>query len=89
MGFPTAVPAGIASNAAKYPRNFVLDGEAVGDIFHAFDLLIIGPEAMRPLAFSVRYLRMSTVKDFIWTARPQCPQGRPLRWVIRKISSAT
>jgi bifunctional non-homologous end joining protein LigD len=58
LGFPAAVPDGIARNAAKYPRSFILDGEAVGDTFHAFDLLTIGPEDMRPLAFSMRYLRM-------------------------------
>ena len=58
LGFPTAVPEPITRDAAKYPRDFVLDGEAVGDFFHAFDLLTIGPEDMRPLAFSVRYLRM-------------------------------
>jgi len=58
LGFPTAVPDAIVRNAAKYPRNFLLDGEAVGDTFHAFDLLTIGPEDMRHLAFSVRYLRM-------------------------------
>ena len=58
LGFPTAVPEAIVRNAAKYPRSFLLDGEAVGDTFHAFDLLTIGPEDMRHLAFSVRYLRM-------------------------------
>ncbi len=58
LGFPTAVPEPIAHEAAQYPRNFILDGEAVGDTFHAFDLLTIGPEDMRPLGFAVRYLRM-------------------------------
>lgn len=58
LGFPTAVPETIANSAAQYPRNFLLDGEAVGDTFHAFDLLTIGPEDMRTLAFSVRYLRL-------------------------------
>ncbi|MCX6848253.1 MAG: WGR domain-containing protein [Verrucomicrobia bacterium] len=58
LGFPTAVPEAIVRDAAKYPRNFLLDGEAVGDTFHVFDLLTIGPEDMRHLAFSVRYLRM-------------------------------
>lgn len=58
LGFPTAVPEEIARNAAKYPRSFLIDGEAVGDTFHSFDLLTIGPEDMRFLAFSVRYLRM-------------------------------
>ena len=58
LGFPTAVPETIARSAAKYPRSFLLDGEAVGDTYHVFDLLTIGPEDMRHLAFSVRYLRM-------------------------------
>ena len=58
LGFPTAVPETIIRDAAKYPRNFLLDGEAVGDTFHAFDLLTIGPEDMRTKCFSVRYLRM-------------------------------
>ncbi len=61
LGFPTAVPETIASSAAKYPRSFLLDGEAVGDIYHAFDLLTIGPEDLRHLSFSVRYLRMRDV----------------------------
>jgi bifunctional non-homologous end joining protein LigD len=58
LGFPTAVPDGIARSTAKYPRSFLVDGEAVGDTFHAFDLLTIGTEDMRHLAFSVRYLRL-------------------------------
>ncbi len=58
LGFPTALPETITRDASKYPRSFLLDGEAVGDTFHAFDLLTIGPEDMRHLAFSVRYLRM-------------------------------
>jgi bifunctional non-homologous end joining protein LigD len=58
LGFPTAVPEAIARSAAQYPRDFLLDGEAVGDTFHVFDLLTIGPEDMRHLAFSVRYMRL-------------------------------
>ncbi|WP_395750118.1 WGR domain-containing protein [Prosthecobacter sp.] len=58
LGYPTAIPETIVRSAAKYPRSFLLDGEAVGDTFHAFDLLTIGPENMRTKCFSVRYLRM-------------------------------
>ncbi len=58
LGFSTAVLKAIARSAAQYPRGFLLDGEAVGDIFHVFDLLSIGPEDLRHLAFSVRYLRL-------------------------------
>ena len=35
-----------------------LDGQAVGDTLHFFDVLSIGPENLRHLAFSVRYLRL-------------------------------
>jgi bifunctional non-homologous end joining protein LigD len=58
LGFPTAVPEAIVQSASQYPRDFILDGEAIGDHFHAFDLLTIGPEDMRPLGFSVRYFRL-------------------------------
>lgn len=58
LGFPTAIPESIAREAAQYPRDFLLDGETVGETFHAFDLLTIGPEDMRSLGFAVRYLRM-------------------------------
>lgn len=58
LGFPTAVPESIAHSASQYRHDFILDGEAIGDHYHAFDLLSIGPEDMRPLGFSVRYFRL-------------------------------
>jgi bifunctional non-homologous end joining protein LigD len=58
LGFPTAVPESIARSASQYRHDFILDGEAMGDHYHAFDLLTIGPEDMRPLGFSVRYFRL-------------------------------
>ena len=58
LGFPTAVPESIAHSASQYRHDFILDGEAMGDHYHAFDLLTIGPEDMRPLGFSVRYFRL-------------------------------
>jgi bifunctional non-homologous end joining protein LigD len=58
LGFPTAVPEAIAQSASQYRHDFILDGEAIGDHYHAFDLLTIGPEDMRPLGFSVRYFRL-------------------------------
>lgn len=58
LGFPTAVPEAIAQSAGLYRHDFILDGEAIGDHYHAFDLLEIGPEDMRPMGFSVRYFRL-------------------------------
>ena len=58
LGFPTAIPEAIINSAQRYKYDFILDGEAVGDQFHAFDLLTIGQEDMRPLRYAVRYFRL-------------------------------
>ncbi len=58
LGFPAAVPESIVQSAKRYKDSFILDGEAVGDQFHAFDLLTIGQEDMKPLRYAVRYFRM-------------------------------
>ncbi len=63
LGYPTAVPESILKSARHYKSGFILDGEAVGDHFHAFDLLSIGPEDMRSKRFAVRYLRMRDMLD--------------------------
>ena len=58
LGFITSVPESIAESAAKYRGDFIIDGEAVGDTLHAFDLLTICGEDLRELRFAVRYLRL-------------------------------
>ena len=58
LGFITSVPEMIARSAAQYHSNFILDGEAVGETLHVFDLLTISGEDMRKLRFAVRYLRL-------------------------------
>ena len=63
LGFPVAVPSPIARDVANYPRDVLLDGEALEDTYHAFDLLTIGPEDMRSRRFAVRYLRMRDMLD--------------------------
>ncbi|GEP43105.1 RNA ligase family protein [Brevifollis gellanilyticus] len=63
LGFPAAVPEAIVRSALNYPRDFIMDGEAMGDQFHVFDLLAIGPEDMRQLHYSVRYLRLRDTLD--------------------------
>ena len=42
LGLTTPVPETMAASACKYRGDFLIDGEAVGDILHAFDLLTIG-----------------------------------------------
>ena len=63
LGYPTAVPEAIVQSAKGYKYDFILDGESVGDDFHAFDLLSIGPEDLRLSCFAVRYLRMRDMLD--------------------------
>ena len=58
LGFITSVPEMIARSASQYKGNFILDGEAVGETLHVFDLLTISGEDMRKLRFAVRYMRL-------------------------------
>jgi len=58
LGFITSVPEMIVRSTANYQGDFILDGEAVGETLHVFDLLTISGEDMRPLRFAVRYLRL-------------------------------
>ena len=58
LGFITSVPEMIARSASMYHGNFILDGEAVGETLHVFDLLTISGEDMRKLRFAVRYMRL-------------------------------
>lgn len=58
LGFITSVPEPILASAAKYPGDFIIDGEAVGDTLHAFDLLLFDADDLRRLGFSSRYLKL-------------------------------
>jgi bifunctional non-homologous end joining protein LigD len=58
LGFITSVPEPILASAAKYPGDFIIDGEAVGDMLHAFDLLLFDADDLRSLGFSSRYLKL-------------------------------
>jgi bifunctional non-homologous end joining protein LigD len=58
LGFITSVPDMIRRSAVMYKRDFILDGEAVGDTLHVFDLLTICGEDMKHLRFAVRFLRL-------------------------------
>jgi len=47
-----------------------LDGEHVGDVFHAFDMLSCAGENLRSMPFAARYLRMTKVLSCMATAPP-------------------
>ena len=54
-GLETALPEPIAQAALALPgRSWLLDGEAVEDILHAFDLLELGGTDLRSLPYSAR-----------------------------------
>jgi bifunctional non-homologous end joining protein LigD len=58
LGYITSVPEPILASAVKYPGDFIIDGEAVGDMLHAFDLLLFDADDLRTLGFSSRYLKL-------------------------------
>ncbi len=61
LGFTISVPDMIVRSAAKHDGDYILDGEAVGDTLHVFDLLAIGGEDMRTYGFVDRYLRLQVL----------------------------
>jgi len=58
LGLGVSIPETIADCAARYRHDFLIDGEAVGDTLHVFDLLFIGSEDLRTCAFATRYFRL-------------------------------
>jgi bifunctional non-homologous end joining protein LigD len=63
LGLVTSVPDTIADSASHYPGDFIIDGEAVGETLHAFDLLHISGEDIRSKRFAVRFLRLHDLLD--------------------------
>jgi bifunctional non-homologous end joining protein LigD len=57
-GLVTGLPETIAQSAVRIPGDFILDGEAVGDVLYAFDLLSLNSEDLRPLPYKNRYLSL-------------------------------
>ena len=57
LGLSVAPPPMIAAEVANLPLDVVLDGEAVGDEYHAFDLLCIEKDVHR-LPYVERHLRL-------------------------------
>ncbi len=63
-GVLTAIPSPVAQAAVTLAADFVMDGEAIGDIFHAFDLLEADGEDLRGLSVVERHERLSSLLQF-------------------------
>ncbi len=57
-GLIVAVPETIARSAVELPGYFVIDGESIGDYLHAFDLLFLNGEDLRPKPYRQRYIAL-------------------------------
>jgi len=58
LGLSVAVPETIEWAALAFDRDFIIDGEAVGDVLHAFDLLSIDGESVTESGYTDRYLHL-------------------------------
>ena len=57
-GIECGFPESIRGAAAALPHNFLLDGEAVGDTFHVFDLLEVRFTDLRPVPYKARLVEL-------------------------------
>ena len=60
----------IGKAALEIPGDFVIDGEAVGDLLHAFDLLEVDGQDTRPMGFLDRHHRLVLLLGTSTTIRP-------------------
>lgn len=58
LGLAVGLPETIHAEVAKCPLDLIVDGEAIGDTLHAFDVLLIGNEKLESLRYGERYLRL-------------------------------
>ena len=58
LGLSVALPETLAHDAAKCPLDLILDGEWVGETFHAFDVLLVADDKIGGLRYAERYLRL-------------------------------
>jgi bifunctional non-homologous end joining protein LigD len=53
-GIGVGLPSTLVEQINQFPGDFLVDGEAVGEEYHVFDLLEIGTDCLRRLSYSVR-----------------------------------
>jgi bifunctional non-homologous end joining protein LigD len=61
LGLSVAIPESIAASAEAIPADFIIDGEAVGDCLHVFDLLSHNGSDLRSLPYRDRYLQLMDI----------------------------
>jgi bifunctional non-homologous end joining protein LigD len=57
-GLIVGVSETVVKTARELPGDFVIDGEAIGDYLHAFDLLFLNGEDLRPQPYRQRYVAL-------------------------------
>lgn len=58
LGLETGLPLTIVKSALELPEDFLVDGEAVGDTLHVFDLLELGNESLCDQPYGQRMLKV-------------------------------
>jgi len=58
LGLSVAIPLTLVDAAKLFTHDFIIDGEAVGDVLHAFDLLSIDGNMVTEKAYTDRYLHL-------------------------------
>jgi bifunctional non-homologous end joining protein LigD len=53
-GLVIGLPETVLQDIHQLPGDFILDGECIGDVFHAFDLLMVDNEDLRPSPYRQR-----------------------------------
>jgi ATP-dependent DNA ligase len=72
-GLLIGLPETVFQSVTVIPSNFILDGECIGDLFHAFDLLEWDGEDCRTKAYRRRLLLLSNLLNR--------PNLKHIRWV--------
>jgi bifunctional non-homologous end joining protein LigD len=60
-GLLVGLPESVSNDIRILPGSFIPDGESVGDEYHAFDLLELNGENLRPLSYRKRLERLVTL----------------------------
>jgi bifunctional non-homologous end joining protein LigD len=60
-GLVVSMPGTVIKTASELHGSYVLDGEAIGDYLHVFDLLFLNGEDLRPKPYRQRYVALLTL----------------------------
>jgi bifunctional non-homologous end joining protein LigD len=58
LGLEVGIPETIHQSARVFAQSFTIDGEAVGEVLHAFDLIELNGDDLRERTYSERYLTL-------------------------------